>query len=115
MKTTIKRGDVYWVNFDPLWGTRPGLVIQNDLGNKYAPTVILACITSTVSGKGYPVDVLLPDGLLPKKNSRVLAGNILTVYKHRMKDYIATLPENVMEEVDLALMVSFDLEKHRRP
>ena len=115
MKRPIKRGDVYWVDFDPPWGKRPALIIQNDMGNAFADTVIVASITSAFVGKSYPVDVLLPDGLLPEKNSRVLAATITTIDKEDLGDYLATLPDDIMKEVDSALMVSFDLEKYTRP
>jgi len=55
---------------------------------------------------------LLPNGTLPKKNSRVLTATILTIPRESLQDYIITLPEEIMEEVDLALMVSLDLEKY---
>jgi mRNA interferase MazF len=113
LKRSIKRGDVYWINFDPPWGRRPAVIIQNNIGNKHADTVIVASITSVFPGKIYPVDVFIPNGLLPKKNSRVLAATITTVDKEDLGDYLATLPENVMEEVDSALMASLDLEKYR--
>lgn len=113
MERTIKRGEVYWIDFDPPYGTRPALVIQNNIGNKFAPSVIVVAITAAVVAKSYPTDVLLPDGLLPKENSRVLAGDVLTVKKARVGDYITALPDDVMEEVNLALITSLDLEKYR--
>ena len=115
MKRAIKRGDVYWVNLDPPFGKRPAVIIQNDIGNKFAPSIIVAAITSTLVARSYPTDVLLPDGLLPKKSSRVLAANIYTVDKQQVEDYISTLPEDIMGQVDLALMASLDLEKYTRP
>lgn len=115
MKRPIKRGDVYWVNFDPPWGRRPAVIIQNDIGNKHADTVIVASITSAFVGKKYPVDVFIPNGLLPEKNSRVLAATITTVDKEDLEDYLITLSDNIMEEVDSALISSFGLEKYRRP
>jgi len=112
LKKAIKRGEVYWINFGSPIGDRPALIVQNDIGNKFAPTVIIAPITSTPSDKSYPTDVLLPDGILPKKNSRVLTSTILTIVKEDIGDYLTTLPEEIMEKVDLALMVSLDLEKY---
>jgi len=105
---------VYWINFDPPIGKRPALIIQNNIGNRFAPTVIVATITSTPTDKSYPTDVLLPDGILPKKNSRVLTSTILTIAKENLEDYITTLPQEIMKKVDLALMVSLDLEKYIR-
>jgi len=102
------------VNFGPPIGSRPALIIQNDIGNKFAPTVIIATITSIPSLKTYPTDVLLADGILPKKNSRVLTSTILTILKENLEDYLTVLPKEIMEKVDLALMASLDLEKYIR-
>jgi len=115
LKRAIKRGDVYWVNLDRPFGKRPAVIIQNDIGNKVAPSVIVVAITSVVIARSYPTDVLLPDGLLPKKNSRVLAANIYTIDKQQVEDYITTLSQDVMGQVDSALMASLDLEKYTRP
>lgn len=112
MREEINRGDIYWVEFDPPIGRRPAVIIQNNTGNKFAPTVIIATVTSTPTDKSYPTDVLFPNGILPKKNSRVLTSTILTILKEDLEDYITTLPGKIMEEVDLALMVSLDLEKY---
>jgi len=106
----IKRGQVYWVNFGPPTGERPALIIQNNTGNKYAPTVIVATITSATARKQYPTDVLIPDGTLPKKNSRVITATILTILKDALGDCIVELPDLLMEKVDMALRVSLDLE-----
>ncbi|MEA1964215.1 MAG: type II toxin-antitoxin system PemK/MazF family toxin [Candidatus Aerophobetes bacterium] len=112
MKKTIRRGDVYWVNLDPPIGRHPVLIIQNDIGNMYAPTVIVVTITSIPTDKKYPTDVLLPEGILPKKNSRVLTATILTIPKDVLGEYLTTVPEEIMRKVDFALMTSFDLEKY---
>lgn len=108
----IKRGQVYWVDFDPPVGKHPALIVQNDAGNKYAPTVIVTTITSVPSKKQYPTDVLIPDGALPKNNSRVLTATIITIPKDALGECITKLSDSVMEAVDRALMVSLDLEKY---
>jgi len=108
----IKRGDVYWIDLDPPVGRHPVLIIQNDIGNRYAPTAIVVTITSIPNDKKYPTDVLLPDGILPKKNSRVLTATILTIPKDILGEHLTTLPEQIMERVDFALMTSLDLEKY---
>ena len=102
------------MNFGLPLGRRPALIIQNDIGNKFAPTVIIATITSIPSLKTYPTDVLLADGIPLKKNSRVLTSTILTILKENLEDYLTVLPKEIMEKVDLALMVSLDLEKYTR-
>jgi len=112
LKRTIRRGDVYRVNLDPPIGRHPVLIIQNDIGNMYAPTVIVVTITSTPTDKKYPTNVLLPEEILPKKNSRVLTATILTIPKDVLGEYSTTLPGEIMREVDFALMASLVLEKY---
>ena len=102
------------MNFGPPLGRRPALIIQNDIGNKFAPTVIVATIPFIPSLKTYPTDVLLANGILLKKNSRVLTSTILTILKENLEDYLTVLPKEIMEKVDLALLVSLDLEKYIR-
>jgi len=113
LERPIRRGDVYWIDFDLPIGKRPAVIVQNDIGNRFSATVIVAVITSALPGKSYPTDVLLPNGTLPKKNSRVLAGTIITIEKEDLKDYQVTLPEDIMARVDSALMASLDLEKYK--
>ena len=112
MKRTIRRGNVYWVDLDPPIGRHPVLIVQNDIGNMHAPTVIVVTITSTATDKKYPTDVLLPEEILPKKNSRVLTATILTIPKDVLGEYLTTVPQEIMREVDFALMASLGLEKY---
>jgi len=60
-----------------------------------------------------PTDVLIPDEVLPEKNSRLLTATILTILKENLGDYLTTLSKEIMEKVDSALMVSLDLEKYQ--
>ena len=110
MDKSIKRGDVYWIDFDPPRGRRPTVVIQNDIGNEDSGTIIVATITTALRGKSYPTDVVLPDGILPQKNSRVLAGTIITIKKEDLGDYETSLPPDIMEQIDSALRVSLALD-----
>ena len=73
----------------------------------------MAIITSVGALDEYPIDVLIPDGILPKKNSRVLGATILTMDKDALGDFITRLPNEIMEKVDSALRVSLDLEETR--
>lgn len=106
MSRPIRRGDVYWVDFGSSINKRPAVIVQNDIGNKYAPTVIVATITSVRALDEYPTDVLIPDGILSKKNSRVLGATILTIDKDVLGDFVTRLPDEVMEKVDSTLMIS---------
>ena len=88
-----QRGEVYWVDFSPARGSeqtgrRPALIVQNNVGNQYAPTTIVAAVTSKGSVKAYPTEVILPAGTLPRP-SKVLCSQILTISKSRLEERIA--------------------------
>lgn len=110
MDRPVKRGDVYWIDLDPPIGRRPAVVIQNDIGNEVSGNIILAIITTAFRGKSYPTDVVLPDGTLPQKNCRVLAGTIMTVEREDLDTYEITLATDIMKQIDSALRVSLALE-----
>ena len=107
----INRGDIYFCNLDCTQGSeqggvRPVLVIQNDMGNKYSPTVIVAAITSSIKKTHLPTQIVLEDvDGLPKK-SVVLLEQIRTLDKTRLKNKIGTLSEKTLKKVDRALLVS---------
>ena len=111
--TAIKRGDIWMINFNPgrgseQGGIRPALIIQNDVGNQYASTTIVAALTTTI--KKYPVTVLIDqaeDGL--KERSMVNLAQILTVDKERLIKKLGQLGEEKMKEVDQATKVSLGL------
>jgi mRNA interferase MazF len=98
------------VNFNPgrgseQKGTRPGLIIQNDVGNQYASTTIVAAITTTI--KKYPVTVLVTRGKSGlKEESMVNLAQILTIAKERLTKRIGTLDEDKLLEVDEAIKIS---------
>ena len=107
----INRGDIYFCNLDCTQGSeqggvRPVLVIQNDMGNKFSPTVIVAAITSSIKKTHLPTHSVLEDvDGLPKK-SVVLLEQIRTLDKTRLKNKIGTLSEKTLKKVDRALLVS---------
>lgn len=110
---TPRRGEVWLVNFNPgrgseQRGTRPALVIQNDTGNIYASTTIVATITSTI--KEFPVTVVLPagEGGL-KQRSMVNLAQLLTIDKGRLHKRLGHLGDAVMEKVNEAVRVSLDV------
>jgi len=113
--TICKRGEVWMVNFSPgrgseQKGNRPALLIQNDIGNQYASTTIVAAITTTI--KKYPVTVLIPEGKGGlKENSMVNLAQILTVDKERLTKKLGYLGEERMAEVDEAIRISLGLNK----
>jgi mRNA interferase MazF len=114
MASEVKRGEIYWVNWNPARGSeqsgmRPALVIQNDVGNKYSPTTIVAAIT-TATEKPYPflAKVTAKESGLPKDSTANLAV-IMTIDKTRLTDKCGELSESKMVEVDEAIKASLGL------
>jgi mRNA interferase MazF len=113
--TTCKRGEVWMVNFNPgrgseQKGNRPALIIQNDVGNQYASTTIVAAITKTI--KKYPVTVLIPEGKGGlKEHSMVNLAQLLTVDKERLTKKLGYLGEERIAEVDEAIRISLGINK----
>ncbi len=111
----IKRGDIYYADLSPVVGSeqggvRPVLIIQNDIGNKYSPTVIATAITSQINKAKMPTHIELDAneyGL--SKNSVVLAEQIRTIDKKRLKEKIGHLDDRLMTKVNEALEISFGL------
>lgn len=107
----IKRGDIYYADLSPVVGSeqggvRPVLVIQNDVGNKYSPTVIVAAITSKLEKAKIPthIEVGREYGLI--KNSVILLEQIRTIDKRRLKEKIGKLDNLKIEGVNKALFIS---------
>ena len=113
----IKRGELYYADLSPVIGSeqgglRPVLIIQNDIGNKYSPTVIAAAITSKMTKAKLPTHIgigALDGGLL--KDSVVLLEQIRTIDKRRLKERIGELPKTTMLRVDDALLISLGFTK----
>ena len=111
----IKRGDVFYVNLDPTKGSeqagvRPVLVIQNDIGNEYAPTVIIAPFTTKSFSKRYPVNVNVSKGVAGlKEDSTALLSQIRTIDKSRLERKVGHFPISMMREVDEAIKISLGL------
>ncbi len=113
----IKRGEMYYADLSPVIGSeqggvRPVLVVQNDVGNKYSPTVIAAAITSKLDKARLPTHIELGAveyGLM--KNSVILLEQIRTIDKRRLKERIGALPPSKMQLVDDALLISLGFVK----
>lgn len=113
----VKRGDIFYAELNPVvgseqGGTRPVLVIQNDIGNQYSPTTIVAAITSQISKAKLPTHVEMPaqkSGL--ERDSVILTEQIRTIDKSRLQKKIAVLDEEYMEKVNSALEISLGLVK----
>jgi len=112
---TIKRGDIYYADLSPVVGSeqggmRPVLIVQNDVGNKYSPTVIAAAITSQKDKSKLPTHIDLPStncGLA--KDSVVLLEQIRTIDKQRLKEKMGRIDDPYMNRIDQALSISFGL------
>ena len=111
--TACKRGEIWMVNFNPGRGSeqkgiRPALIIQNDIGNRYASTTIVSAIATTL--KKYPVTVLVPRGKGGlKETSMVNLAHILTVDKGRLMRKLGNLEEDKIAEVTEAIKISLDV------
>lgn len=111
----VKRGDIYYANLSPVVGSeqgghRPVLVIQNDVGNKYSPTVIVAAITSQISKAKLPTHVELSAKQYNlEKDSVILLEQLRTIDKRRLKEKVTHLGEDIMGQIDEAVRVSLGL------
>lgn len=111
----IKRGDIFYADLSPVIGSeqggiRPVLIVQNDVGNRFSPTVIAAAITSQHSKANLPTHILLrASGSGLAKDSVVLLEQIRTLDKKRLKEKMGSLDTISMTRVDEALTISFGL------
>jgi mRNA interferase MazF len=110
-----KRGQVWLVDFDPTVGhevkkTRPALILQNDVANRYSPVTIVAAITSSSAGKAYPTEVNVARGEAGlTADSLILLNQIRTVDKRRLLKRLRSVGPETMARVDSALAVSLGL------
>ena len=111
----VKRGDIFFADLSPVVGSeqggvRPVLIVQNDVGNKYSPTIIAAAITSQINKAKLPTHIEISAeeyGL--SKDSVILLEQIRTIDKRRLKDKIGKLDDNLMNVVNEAISISFGL------
>ena len=112
---SVKRGDIYYADLSPVVGSeqgglRPVLIIQNDIGNKYSPTVIAAAITSRLGKTKLPTHIdIYADQVGLARDSVVLLEQVRTLDKRRLKEKMGHLNERLMSEVNNAIAVSFGL------
>lgn len=111
----VRRGDLFYADLSPVvgseqGGTRPVLIIQNDMGNRHSPTVIIAAITSQINKAKLPTHIEIeshPNALV--KNSVILLEQIRTIDKNRLHEKIGRLDDNLMSKVNKALLISLEL------
>lgn len=114
MRKAIRRGDLFYADLDPVVGSeqggiRPVLVIQNDVGNYFSPTVVAAAITSRKAKNSLPTHILLENvpGLAP--TSLLLLEQLRTIDRKRLRGYIGRISTEKMLEVDAALAISIGI------
>ena len=114
---SVRRGDIFYADLSPVVGSeqgglRPVLIIQNDVGNRYSPTVIAAAITSRMGKTKLPTHIdIYADRVGLAKDSVILLEQIRTLDKRRLREKMGHLDEEVMEEVNNAIAVSFGLHE----
>ncbi|MBO5884150.1 MAG: type II toxin-antitoxin system PemK/MazF family toxin [Clostridia bacterium] len=113
---SVRRGDIYYADLSPVVGSeqgglRPVLIIQNDVGNRYSPTVIAAAITSRMSKTHLPTHIdIYADKVGIAKDSVVLLEQVRTLDKKRLKEKMGHLDDSLMNKVNNAIAVSFGLD-----
>ncbi len=112
----VKRGDLYYADLSPVTGSeqggvRPVVVVQNNVGNKYSPTTIVAAITSQMNKAKLPthVPISAQNYGLPK-NSVVLAEQLRTIDKKRLREKLGNIDDDAMDKIDEAIMISVGLK-----
>lgn len=116
----IKRGDVFYADLRPVVGSeqggiRPVVIIQNDIGNRYSPTVICAAITSKINKAKMPTHVAIKANEYELvRDSVVLLEQIRTIDKRRLKDRICHLNQEAMERIDACLLISMGIETENK-
>lgn len=113
----VKRGDIFYADLSPVigseqGGTRPVLIVQNDVGNKFSPTVIVAAITSQINKAKMPTHIeISANDFGLAKDSVILLEQIRTIDKRRLKEKIGKLSDELLLHVDEALGISFGISE----
>ena len=111
----MRRGDIFYADLRPVVGSeqggiRPVLIIQNDVGNKHSPTIIVAAITSKMNKAKLPTHIELDSTKYQMvKDSVILLEQLRTIDKKRLLEMVCHLDEEIMEKVNKALMISLEL------
>lgn len=112
----VKRGDLFYADLSPVIGSeqggvRPVVIIQNDVGNKYSPTTIVAAITSQLNKTKLPTHVKVKaNGNDLPKNSVILLEQVRTIDKKRLREKIGNFADDVMRDIDQALKISLGID-----
>jgi mRNA interferase MazF len=117
-KKSIRRGDLFFADLDPVIGSeqgefRPVLVVQNNAGNTYSPTVVVVPTTGNLNKKSLPTHVLIPQSSGLDNDSLALVEQIRTIDRSRLHGYIGHIGGKVQSEIDTALLVCVGIEERR--
>lgn len=110
----IKRGDIFYADLNPVVGSeqggiRPVLIVQNNVGNKYSPTLVVLPISA--AKKHYlPTHIYIRDSKILPKDSVVLAEQIRTIDRYRVREYIGSLDAEMMNEINKAMKISIGVD-----
>lgn len=113
----VKRGEIYYADLSPVVGSeqggvRPVLIIQNDIGNKYSPTIIACAVTSQLTKAKLPTHIeIKQDSFGLPRDSVILLEQIRTLDKRRLKEKIGALDDGTMQMVDRAILISLGFYK----
>ena len=113
----VKRGELYYADLSPVVGSeqggvRPVLIVQNDVGNRFSPTIIAAAVTSKLNKAKLPTHIELPSSFGLAKDSVILLEQIRTIDKKRLKERIGELPDDTMSLVNRAILISLGFIKN---
>lgn len=116
--TKVKRGDIFYADLSPVIGSeqdgyRPVLILQNDVGNKYSPTTIIAAVTSSPAKQKLPTHVKLPQKGRIQKESIILLEQIRTIDKARLGEIVGRADAETMIAVDTAISVSLGIHYNK--
>lgn len=112
----IKRGDIFYADLDPIIGSeqggvRPVVVVQNNVGNRYSPTVVVLPVSS--AKKNYlPTHIHVCGSKMLPKDSVVLAEQIRTIDRNRLKGYVGSVGFEIMKKVDKAIKISIGVDSN---
>ena len=115
IKSNIKKGDIYYATLNPAIGSeqkgeRPVVVLQNDCGNKYSPTVIVAPLTKIIKKEKLPTHILIHNNDFLRYNSLILLEQIRVIDKSRIISYMGSLLDYQLDKVNRALVDVFDFD-----
>ena len=111
----VSRGQIYYADLSPVKGSeqgglRPVLIIQNDIGNKYSPTTIIAIITTRKTKANLPTHVWLNAECGLPKDSMVECEQVRTIDKVRLSNFMGTVSQEIMKEIDMAIKISLGVK-----